>query len=460
VSASQDFWDDLLGHLKDRALLPVIGPELVTVQDGERRVTLSQLLGERLAERYQLAGSNGPPGLDDAVGAYLGGNRDSQRLYRVVNDLVADVNPLPSPALCQLSEISDFRLFVSTTFDSLLTRALNETRFGGEPRARDLWFSPNQSTAEQQEHAKPPRDDETVVFRLFGKGSSTPSYALHDEDVLEWLHTLLTDTARLPEWLVYRLKESPMLFIGCQLSDWVGRLLTRMTSRNRLSLANKPFFIVGESIARYPGLTAFFRTFAGGARVQVLEADPVAFVGELHARWAKSRPAPVAADRDALPPAGENRKGGIFISYVREDADAARRLCDALTKIGGDVWLDEQRLKPGYMWEEEILTSIRRDVGLFLPMISKHTEERDEGYVFKEWREAVERAKGMPPGGRRFIVPIVIDAEYDGNPSRYRQVPEAFGASHWGRAPDGEPDGQLTSALKDAIRDTRRKEPR
>src|SRR5687768_5312303 len=67
VPASQDFWDDLLGHLKDRALLPVIGPELVTVLDGERRVALSQLLGERLAERYQLTiGSNAPFGLDDA----------------------------------------------------------------------------------------------------------------------------------------------------------------------------------------------------------------------------------------------------------------------------------------------------------------------------------------------------------------------------------------------------------
>ena len=54
----------------------------------------------------------------------------------------------------------------------------------------------------------------------------------------------------------------------------------------------------------------------------------------------------------------------------------------------------------------------------------------------------------------------MIDAEYDGNPARYRQVPEAFGASHWGRAPGGQPDGQLTSALKDAIRDTRRKELR
>ena len=70
MPASQDFWDNLLGHLKDRALLPVIGPELVTVLDGERRVALTQLLGERLAERYQLPiGSNPPFGLDDAVGA-------------------------------------------------------------------------------------------------------------------------------------------------------------------------------------------------------------------------------------------------------------------------------------------------------------------------------------------------------------------------------------------------------
>ena len=303
MPASQDFWDDLLGHLKDRALLPVIGPELVTVQDGERRVALSQLLGERLAERYELAARLERPSRSRRRGERLPGRQPRQPAAVSGRQRSGGRSRIRCPRRRCVSwrEISDFRLFVSTTFDSLLTRALNETRFGGEPRARDLWFSPNQSTAEQQEHAKPPRDDETVVFRLFGKASSTPSYALHDEDVLEWLHTLLTDTARLPEWLVYRLKESPMLFLGCQLSDWVGRLLTRMTSRNRLSLTNKPFFIVGESIARYPGLTAFFRTFAGGARVQVLEADPVAFVGELHARWTKSRPAPVATDHDSRP---------------------------------------------------------------------------------------------------------------------------------------------------------------
>ncbi len=462
MPASEDFWDDILGHLRDRVLLPVVGPELVTVQDGDRRVSLSRLLGERVAARYQLDVSWGPlSGLDDAVGAFLAarGSREAERLYRVVNDLVSDFNPPPPEALRQLAGIRDFRLFLSTTFDPLLARAINEVRFGGEPRTRELWFSPNQSTAEQQENAREPRESDTVVFKLFGKASSTPQYAIHDEDVLEWLHVLLTETARLPEWLGDELKASPVLFLGCQLSDWIGRLLTRMASKSRLSLESKQFFIVGESVASYPALTRFFQTFCGGTRVQVLEADPAAFVAELSERWHKRNPQAAAATAagmaQAAPPAG---KGSIFISYVREDADAARRLCDALSDIGGDVWLDERRLQPGDRWEEEILASIRREVRLFLPVISRHTESREEGYVFKEWREAVERAKGIPPGGRKFIVPIVIDAEYDGNPSRYRQVPDAFTVSHWGRAPGGDPDEDLVSALRDAIRDMRRKE--
>jgi hypothetical protein len=464
VAASEDFWDDILGHLRDRVLLPVIGPELVTVQDGDRRVTLSRLIGERLADHYKLNVSWSPQsGLDAAVGAYLAGpgRGDTQRLYRVVNDVLSDLHPEPAEALRRLADIDDFRLFLSTTFDSALARALDQVRFGGEPRTRELWFSPNQSTSEQQENARPPRSDDTVVFKLFGRASSMPQYAIHDEDVLEWLHTLIAETARLPEWLIHPLKESPLLFLGCQLSDWVGRLLTRMTSNNRLSLANKQFFIVGESVARQLALLEFFRTFSSGTRVQVLEADPTAFVGELHERWRQRNPqvaTPGASPAVQTGPVA--RMGSIFISYVREDAAAARSLAEAISELGGDVWLDEQRLQPGERWEEEILTSIRREIRLFVPVISQQTEHREEGYVFKEWREAVEREKGIPPGGRRFIVPIVVDTDYDGNPSRYRQVPEAFMVPHWGRAPGGEPDDALLGALTNAIRDLRRKDAR
>jgi hypothetical protein len=130
-----------------------------------------------------------------------------------------------------------------------------------------------------------------------------------------------------------------------------------------------------------------------------------------------------------------------------------------VAEMGGDVWLDERRLQPGDLWEAEILSSIRREIRLFLPVISQQTEDREEGYVFREWYEAAERAKSIPPGGRRFIVPVVIDPTYGGNPADYRRVPEAFTHPHWGRAPDGKPDDVLAAALREAIRESRRKEP-
>src|SRR5262245_42889677 len=100
-----------------------------------------------------------------------------------------------------------------------------------------------------------------LVFKLFGRASSTPQYALRDEDMLEWLHALLTETARLPEWLGYQLKENPLLFIGCQIPDWVGRFLVRMASSTRLSLSSKQFFIVGSSVSQASSLFEFFTRY-------------------------------------------------------------------------------------------------------------------------------------------------------------------------------------------------------
>ena len=77
----------------------------------------------------------------------------------------------------------------------------------------------------------------------------------------------------------------------------------------------------------------------------------------------------------------------IFISYMREDSDAARRLHDAITRLRGDVWLDERRLQPGDACDDEILTAIHRTVRLFVPIISANTEREEKGYIFREWRE-------------------------------------------------------------------------
>lgn len=453
MQPDEDFWDDLLGHMREQVLVPVVGPEMVMVADGERTLPLARLIGERLATRYKLdIDWNTATGLDAAVRAYLQarGRDQDERLYRVINDILVELDPQPTQALKDLAGITDFNLFISTTFDNLLARAIDEVRFGGARTTQQYWFSPTQSTDVQEQNARRP-GTEQVVFKLFGEASSLPQFAIHEEDTLEWLHALLSETAHLPDWIEHQLKERPLLLLGCQMPDWIGRFLVRLASTTRLSMSKKQFFIVGRDIQRHPELSSFFRSYCSSSSVLVAEQDPLEFVAELQTRWRKRQPA-ATATASATPTAAPS--GSIFISYVREDAEAARRLADAITGIGGDVWLDQRRLQPGDRWEAEILGSIRRGVRLFVPVISKQTESREEGYVFKEWAEAVERAKGIP--GRRFIVPVVIDENYDGNPARYRMTPEAFRQFHFGMAPAGQPNPDLVAALTDEIRSMRR----
>jgi len=448
------FWDDLLGHIRRQELVPVVGPDVTVVNVGNSQQTLTTLIGQRLAERYRLPVSPGTT-MGEAVAAVLRerGRDEVDRVYRFINDIIEDY-PMPGDALHDLAAIDEFRLFVTTTPDRLLAKAINEVRFGGREMTRELPFCPNRATSEQSQNAQAAAVTDTVVVNLFGQAASTAQYAIHEEDRLEWLHALLTGTASLPNWIDSQLKHLPMLFIGCEIPDWIGRFLLRMESETRLSdERNKQFFFVGPSTSHEASLSNFFTTYCRQSLVQQLPMEPTEFVARLHARWKEQRKArpPVAAG-----PAGSFAPDAdIFISYMREDADAARRLRTAITeKLHGDVWLDERRLLPGDAWKPQILTAIRETVRLFVPIISAKTEGTHDGYVFSEWHEAVDRSRSVM--GRRFIVPVIVDNDYAGDPSRYKNFPPAFRDFQFGFAPAGEPDENLDAMLQEEIRNMRR----
>jgi hypothetical protein len=452
---NDDFWEDLLSHTMERVLVPVVGPDLTIVNVGGAEQTLTTLVGQRLAERFHLAASPGRTTMGEAVAAFLleRGQDEVERLYRVINDIIVELDPTPGDPLRNLAAIDDFRLLVSTTPDRLLAKAVNEVRFNGRPVTRELSFSPNQSTSEQSRNAQPAAATDTTILNLFGRAASTPQYAIHEEDRLEWMHALVSDTASLPDWIAYPLKHQPILFIGCEIPDWLGRFLLRMSSNTRLSLERNQFFFAGCSTSREPSLLKFFATYCRKTLVQELEMEPAAFVAELRERW-QERSAP--RRRPALHTSSSfaTEAPTMFISYMREDADAARRLYGAITDLGGDVWLDERRINPGDEWEREVLARIRGTVRLFIPVVSANTEHAQEGYVFREWNEANERSRSIM--GRRFIVPVVIDEDYDGDARRYRNIPDDFGRLQFGRAPQGEPDAGLIEMLTSEIRAMRR----
>ena len=121
----------------------------------------------------------------------------------------------------------------------------------------------------------------------------------------------------------------------------------------------------------------------------------------------------------------------IFLSYASQDADAARRICDALRAAGLEVWFDQSELRGGDAWDASIRKQIK-ECALFVPIISANTEARLEGYFRLEWRLADQRTHLMAKG-KPFLLPVVVDDTKDVG----AHVPDSFLDAQWTRIVDG-----------------------
>jgi tetratricopeptide (TPR) repeat protein len=123
----------------------------------------------------------------------------------------------------------------------------------------------------------------------------------------------------------------------------------------------------------------------------------------------------------------------VFLSYASQDAEAAKKICDALRAAGVEVWFDaEGGLEHGDEWDAKIRRQIKECV-LFLPIISANTQAREEGYFRIEWELAAQRALGIA-SGVAFILPIVIDDTREPD----ALVPDRFRTVQWTRLRGGE----------------------
>jgi TolB-like protein len=121
----------------------------------------------------------------------------------------------------------------------------------------------------------------------------------------------------------------------------------------------------------------------------------------------------------------------VFLSYASQDAAAAQEICAALRAAGIEVWFDQSELRGGDAWD----ASIRRQIkacALFIPIISRQTHTRDEGYFRLEWKLAVDRSH-LIVADRPFLLPVVIDDTSDQD----EKVPDRFRDVQWTRLPGG-----------------------
>ncbi len=117
----------------------------------------------------------------------------------------------------------------------------------------------------------------------------------------------------------------------------------------------------------------------------------------------------------------------VFLSYASQDAEAAKRICEALRASGVEVWFDQSELRGGDTWDAMIRKRIK-DCALFVPLITPTTNARAEGYFRLEWKLAVDRSHLMADD-QPFLFPVVIGDINDAT----ARVPDKFRDVQWTR---------------------------
>src|SRR4029077_14767764 len=140
---------------------------------------------------------------------------------------------------------------------------------------------------------------------------------------------------------------------------------------------------------------------------------------------------PPTACEGVVPPVTEPSHS-VFLSYASQDAEAAQKICEALRAAGIELWFDQSALRGGDVWDLHIPKQIKPCV-LFIPVISRHTHERDEGYFRLEWKLAVDRSHLMTTN-KAFLLPVVVDDTREDD----ENVPDRFRDIHWTRLLGGE----------------------
>ncbi len=442
-----DAWEDLLSFIEERHVIPIVGPELLQVTTDRGPRLLYDWLAEKLAGRLNvdLACLPQPYTLNDVVCWFLAARGRREEAYVRLRAILKETHFEAPLALRRLAAITDFDLFVTTTFDPLLENALNAERFGGAPGTDVLSYAPNRVADLPSERDQLQRP---VLFHLFGRLSASPTYVISDEDLLEFICALQSEHLA-PEKLFHELEHNHLLFIGSNFTNWLARLFLRMAKRQRLSDPRD----VGEVLAddhssEDDRLVAFLQQVSVRTRIYV---GAERFVEELHARWlARRKPAAGAAAPAAparfVPPARDMPDNAVFISYAREDLAAVQRIKAGLEAAGVTTWFDIDRLEVGDDYDRKIRRNIAR-CSYFIPVVSATTQHRLEGYFRREWSYAIDRVRNMADDAL-FILPVSIDATAVSE----ALVPDKFKSLHFSHLPGGEVPAEFARRLTDFVR--------
>jgi hypothetical protein len=401
-------WDDLLPAVEEGQVVPIVGRDLLMVDTVAGSQSFHHLLAERLASELKIPADRLTHDFEtnDVVCAYKEFHGDPlavrpQLVLRIIKDMQVQI---PEP-LKLLAEIPNFRLFISTTFDTLLEDAITAVR-GRKPAV--VAYPPSSNLIDFDDALL--GESGSLVFQILGRVSVSSTFVVTEGQMLEQMHDFMAGESR-PKKLIAKLQQSHLLILGVGFPDWLGRFLLRLARARPLWDSRMITEVIADGRLMPPKFAEFLARFSPQQTHIYKNGSPVDFVRELHRRWFERHP---KTDSAASPAHAATEKpanmssGSIFISYAHEDEKAAFCLADALTAAGLEIWID-RRLNPGDDFQN-VITQYIRDCCAFVPLLSSNTQNDSPRWFRKEWAQAIQIASSYFGTDSNFLFPVVIDA--------------------------------------------------
>jgi hypothetical protein len=445
------FWENLLARIGEGEVVPLVGPGAVTFGRGDELFYpwLAQQLPSGLDP--PLTFEKPPCDLQEVVDAQRAKGQPVERIYKHLYKIVENPDLRPGTTLAALAAIEGFQLFISTTFDPLLPRAVESASPGGKPAERRGASSLRGPCHDLPlELASMQRPEERYVYQILGRAQPYRDFVVWDDDMFRFLLRLDQQLPLLPK-LSEALQKSHFLVLGLSFADWLLRFFVQVVKHQPLSeLAGSELFIFERlDPADRDKVVIYFSRLS--KYIRVFPTDPIEFISELHRRWRKKHPAPMG-DPYLLNKAHREKHcahGCIFVSYASPDLEIARYIVSQFQKAGCLVWFDKEQLQPGENWEEELRKAVEERCGLFLSIISNHTAVRLESYNIFERNLAARRREKFADSAI-FYLPLRID---DGDPLIPENEPRGTKKIQGVRKPAGHLDEDFIRYLRDKQRE-------
>ncbi len=395
MSTDEIRWRKLVESIKRGNCILILGPQVSFDLDSPDHLPLATLLARRLANHKVLKETKDLINRDDLahVAQLFKQASDRYELEIEVDDFYSAYQNVTTDFHRDLAALP-FTLCINAAPDNLFSNAVIEARkkpaqdYYNFRRARPLI-------------ANQPNADQPFIYNLYGDCSDVESLVLTEDDLLEFLVTIIKASPELPPMVRSQVTDpgKNLLFIGFGFRSWHQRILLHvLKAQNRsyesLAVEDKHFF-------DQPDCSQTVVFYSHLHKIKFKHYSWLDFARELRQAFGTSAKPAIPAQQ-AMTDAPK-----VFLCYASEDRSQVEQLNLQLQEQGIEPWQDKQNLRTGDNWDRLLVHVINQQVNYVIVVQTPAMTSQIEGYFYKEIATALDRQQKIADGFR-FILPVTL----------------------------------------------------